>query len=78
MNDDDRDPGGDDPGMHPWFGPGRFGGMHPQTWQGVAITLLVVVLVAVLKSGLSHQTLMALLPALPLVILAVYWAMTRR
>lgn len=43
---DDND-GGWPPGRRPWFGPKRFGiGFGPQTWQGVLVTIVLVLLVA--------------------------------
>ena len=59
MNDDG---GRWPPARRPWFGPKRFGiGYGPQTWQGVVVTAVLVLLVAgtaVLTGG--HTPLMAL------------------
>jgi len=56
----DQDPFNQDPNRQkPWFGPKRFGfGYRPQTWQGVAV-VVAVVLVAIIVSqltGAHHST----------------------
>ena len=43
----DENDSGWSPDRRPWFGPKRFGfGYGPQTWQGVLVTVVLVLLVA--------------------------------
>jgi hypothetical protein len=65
------------PGKRPWFGPRPFGiGYRPQTWQGVLVTVIlllpVVILAAVFKPH-SPVFILAVVPAVvvPYIIIAI-------
>jgi len=64
----------------PWFGPKRFGiGYGPQTWQGVLVTAVLVLLVAgtaVLTGG--HTPLMVLPIAAALLVPLIIMRIQRR
>lgn len=61
----------------PWFGPRRFGyGYRPRTWQGVAVTAVLVafaILVATVTKGHMPWMLIGIIPAIavPLLIIAI-------
>jgi hypothetical protein len=71
------DIGDDRKSKQPWFGPKRFGyGYGPRTWQGVAVTAVLVafaILVATVTKGHMPGILIGIIPAIvvPLLIMAI-------
>ena len=73
----DENDSGWSPDRRPWFGPKRFGfGYGPQTWQGVLVTVVLVLLVAGTAAATGGHSPLLVVPVVvavlvPLIIIRI-------